>query len=154
MTGSLNVIVIGGGIGGLRLAQGLRKAGVAVEVYERDRALGSRWEGYRIHVNPAGSRSLRACLPARPAVGGVCGHVRARGRLRVPDRAARRTRRGRGNNHVSRGADDPAEDHFAVDRPTLRRLLLAGLDDIVQFDAEFVRTQRAAGQCPAPHALG
>ncbi|MGH3780310.1 MAG: FAD-dependent oxidoreductase [Pseudonocardiaceae bacterium] len=36
------------------------------------------------------------------------------------------------------GSADPAEDHYAVDRRTLRRLLLAGLDDEVHFDAEFV----------------
>ena len=55
--------MIGGGIGGLCLAQGLRRSGVAVAVYERDRDPASRWEGYRIHVNPAGARSLHACLP-------------------------------------------------------------------------------------------
>jgi len=33
----LHVIVIGGGIGGLCLAQGLKRAGMSVAVYERDR---------------------------------------------------------------------------------------------------------------------
>jgi 2-polyprenyl-6-methoxyphenol hydroxylase-like FAD-dependent oxidoreductase len=35
MTEQLHVIVVGGGIGGLCLAQGLRRAGVSVAVYER-----------------------------------------------------------------------------------------------------------------------
>jgi cation diffusion facilitator CzcD-associated flavoprotein CzcO len=55
----------GAGIGGLCLAQGLRQAGVLVEVYERDDSPGSRWEGYRIHIDPAvPARCVRAC-PAR-----------------------------------------------------------------------------------------
>ena len=35
----LRVLVIGAGLGGLCLAQGLRKAGVDVAVYERDEGL-------------------------------------------------------------------------------------------------------------------
>ncbi|MGB8962299.1 MAG: NAD(P)-binding protein [Pseudonocardiaceae bacterium] len=63
MTEQLHVIVVGGGIGGLCLAQGLRRAGVSVAVYERDASPTDRLEGYRIHLNPAGSRALKACLP-------------------------------------------------------------------------------------------
>ena len=37
MTRRPHVLVIGGGIGGLCLAQGLRGAGVSVAVYERTR---------------------------------------------------------------------------------------------------------------------
>ena len=33
----LDVVIVGGGIGGLPLAQGLKKSGVRVAVYERDR---------------------------------------------------------------------------------------------------------------------
>ena len=58
-----HVAVIGGGIGGLTLAQGLRKDGISVAVYERDLAVTSRLQGYRVHINPAGSRALHGCLP-------------------------------------------------------------------------------------------
>src|SRR5690348_10655263 len=58
-----HVVIIGGGLGGLTLEQGLRKAGVSVAVYERDRTVTSRLQGYRVHINPAGSRALHACLP-------------------------------------------------------------------------------------------
>lgn len=37
----LHVLVIGGGIGGLCLAQGLKKSGMSVAVYERDAAAGA-----------------------------------------------------------------------------------------------------------------
>src|SRR5882724_2019988 len=57
-----HVVVIGGGIGGLCLAQGLKKSGISVAVYERDRAPTDRAQGYRVHISPAGSRALHACL--------------------------------------------------------------------------------------------
>src|SRR5690349_15460133 len=62
-TAPFHVMIIGGGIGGLCLAQGLKRAGVSVAVYERDQTRSDRLQGYRIHINPAGSRALHACLP-------------------------------------------------------------------------------------------
>ena len=59
----MRVLIIGGGLGGLCLAQGLVKAGVEVTVFERDRTRAERLDRYRLHVSPAGSRALRACLP-------------------------------------------------------------------------------------------
>ncbi|WP_214402863.1 FAD-dependent oxidoreductase [Pseudonocardia lacus] len=133
----MKVVVIGGGIGGLALAQALRRAGVDVAVHERDEGPGTRWEGYRIHINPAGARALSACLPAArwqefrdtAGPGGDFGFLTERLRellvveesIMYPD-----------------GAADPAEDHYAADRATLRRLLAEGLDDVVHYGAEFV----------------
>src|SRR5262249_31682431 len=62
-TSPLRVLVIGGGIGGLALAQGLRRAGVSAAVSERDRSLASRLQGSRVHISPGGSRALHECLP-------------------------------------------------------------------------------------------
>src|SRR5215510_15232663 len=60
---SFRVGIVGGGIAGLALAQGLRKAGIAATVFERDRTRSDRLQGYRVHISPAGSRALHACLP-------------------------------------------------------------------------------------------
>jgi len=60
----MRVLVIGGGIGGLCLAHGLRGAGIDVEVYERTRVRSDWLQGYRIHLNPNGCRALHRCLPA------------------------------------------------------------------------------------------
>jgi|GEM_PF-155282 len=62
---SLHVIIAGGGIGGLALAHGLRKAGVSVAVYERDLHRTDRLQGFRIHISPRGSRALYELLPER-----------------------------------------------------------------------------------------
>jgi NAD(P)-binding Rossmann-like domain len=78
----LHVLIVGGGVGGLCLAQGLRRAGVSVAVYERDRSPGSRLEGFRLHINPAGARALRACLP--PALWGTFIASAGRGRATSP----------------------------------------------------------------------
>jgi 2-polyprenyl-6-methoxyphenol hydroxylase-like FAD-dependent oxidoreductase len=58
------VVVVGGGTGGLCLAHGLRRAGIDVAVYERDRTRRDGLHGYRVGISPDGSRALHACLPA------------------------------------------------------------------------------------------
>jgi 2-polyprenyl-6-methoxyphenol hydroxylase-like FAD-dependent oxidoreductase len=60
----MHVLIIGGGIGGLCLAQGLRRRGVSVAVYERDRTPDARLQGYRLSIEPPGS----AVGPLRRAV--------------------------------------------------------------------------------------
>jgi salicylate hydroxylase len=133
---SFHVIIAGGGLGGLCLAQGLKKAGVSVAVYERDLTRTDRLQGYRIHIDPQGSRALHACLPADlfetfDSTGGMAT---------------------RAFNIVSHRLDellridltkfpivDPIARHRSVSRITLRQVLLAGLDDVVHFDKRFNR---------------
>ena len=45
---SFHVIIIGGGLGGLTLAQGLKKHGISCAVYEKDMSRTDRLQGYRI----------------------------------------------------------------------------------------------------------
>ncbi len=59
----LHVLIIGGGLGGLCLAQGLKKSGISVVVYERDSSAQFRNQGYRISIKNQGSQALRDCLP-------------------------------------------------------------------------------------------
>jgi len=58
-----HVVIIGAGLGGLCLAQGLKRAGISFDVYERDAAPDSRLQGYRIRIDAEGQRALAACLP-------------------------------------------------------------------------------------------
>lgn len=141
----LHVVIVGGGIGGLCLAQGLRRAGVSVAVYERDRTATGREQGYRVHIDPNGSRALHACLPsalwdsfvATAGDPGTAGFGFFTERLRPLVVVEDEIFRG--------GRTDPAEGHHAVSRITLRQILLAGLEDVVHFDKEFIRYEPLAG---------
>ena len=63
MSSKLKIVVIGAGVGGLALAQGLKKAGLQVAVFERDVEPESRQAGYRLSISPSGAAALRDCLP-------------------------------------------------------------------------------------------
>jgi phytoene dehydrogenase-like protein len=63
MSAPLHVIIVGGGIGGLTLAQGLKREGVSAADYERDRTPTDRLQGYRVHISPTGGLGLHKCLP-------------------------------------------------------------------------------------------
>jgi 2-polyprenyl-6-methoxyphenol hydroxylase-like FAD-dependent oxidoreductase len=63
MTEPLHVLIAGGGLSGLALAQGLRQDGHTCQVFERD-ADDSRKIGYYLHMNADGGEALRRCLPA------------------------------------------------------------------------------------------
>lgn len=55
------VIIVGGGLAGALLANGLRNNGVQFMVYERDKADSNR-EGYQIRLGPGSQAGFRACL--------------------------------------------------------------------------------------------
>ncbi|SUX55821.1 FAD-dependent oxidoreductase [Chromobacterium vaccinii] len=57
-----SVIIVGGGIGGLCLAQGLERAGIEFEVLEADAGPQVRDQGYRLRIDAMGQRALRQCL--------------------------------------------------------------------------------------------
>ncbi|HEY1542770.1 MAG TPA: NAD(P)/FAD-dependent oxidoreductase [Xanthobacteraceae bacterium] len=123
----LHVLIIGGGIGGLALAQGLRREGVSAAVYERDRSLTGRLQGYRVHISPAGSRALHECLPPHlfDAFDRTCGK---------PGRAIHfMTEQMKPLLSIDMGMvkdDDAIARHRSVSRITLRQVLMAELADL------------------------
>jgi 2-polyprenyl-6-methoxyphenol hydroxylase-like FAD-dependent oxidoreductase len=132
---SLHVVVIGGGIGGLCLAQGLKKAGVGAAVYERDRSPTSRLQGYRIHISPRGARALQECLPAElwRAFVAPCGASPTRFRF-ITHRL---------EELLCVDMDGDGERHYSASRIALRTILLAGLEDVVHFDKIFSRFEES-----------
>src|SRR5690348_7691217 len=138
MTFPLRVLVIGGGLGGLCLAQGLYKAGINVSVYERDSSPEARAQGYRFHMDKRGEEALHECLPpplyklamatrGQPSKGATVFSI-VDGELR--EVATRRFPESGSSEFITVGS--------AIDRLTLRKVLLAGLDDVVHFNKEFM----------------
>jgi 2-polyprenyl-6-methoxyphenol hydroxylase-like FAD-dependent oxidoreductase len=130
---SLHVLVIGGGPGGLCLAQDLKKSGVSFGVYERDHAPTSRLQGYRVHISPSGSKALHACLPEHlyDAFVDSCG--RSSGRMTFLTETTDKLLQ------LEFSARDPIKSHKSVSRITLRQILLAGLGGAVHFGKSFTR---------------
>jgi 2-polyprenyl-6-methoxyphenol hydroxylase-like FAD-dependent oxidoreductase len=118
----MRVIVIGAGLGGLALAQALRGAGVDVDVYERDRGVEARFQGYRIGLAEEGLADLKACSPSRwhPLIDAIGGEVSGVGRMV--------------DEQCNALAEMPVQHEGTLfDRHVLRHLLLTGLDEHVHF---------------------
>jgi salicylate hydroxylase len=137
----LHVLIIGGGIGGLTLAQGLKKSGVSCAVYERDRTITDRLQGYRVHINPAGSQALHECLPPElfDAFERTCGKP-TRGIRFVTERMQVLLSLDEFFSPNGNRGDGVAQ-HRSVSRITLRQVLLSGLDEVVHFGKTFARYQ-------------
>ena len=134
----MRVLIMGGGLGGLCLAQGLVKAGVEVAVFERDRTRSDRLDRYRLHVSPAGSRALRACLPDSAWEAFLLGVGDAEGGFGFLTEQLR-TLVVVDDDVMYPPSADAAERAYPVDRLFLRETLLRGLDGIVQFGRQLER---------------
>jgi 2-polyprenyl-6-methoxyphenol hydroxylase-like FAD-dependent oxidoreductase len=149
---SVRVLVIGGGIGGLCLAHGLRATGADVRVYERGHTRDDWLQGYRIHISPAGSAALHACLPAAqwsafeagvadPGSGDVFAFRDEQLRTLVSIPA----------ELLAGDPADPVARHRSVSRIRLRGVLLGGLDDVMEYGREFVRYELAPDRRVTAH---
>ncbi|MET9265858.1 NAD(P)/FAD-dependent oxidoreductase [Amycolatopsis sp. NPDC004079] len=120
MPGKLRVLIIGAGVGGLALAQGLRRAGVAVMVCERDTSAIGRLQGYRLRIDSNGLDALDRLLPARLSQA-------------VWDASSTPSR-----TNFLNGTQpaEPVERNVSINRLTLREILLHGLEDVVEFGRE------------------
>lgn len=126
----MRVVVCGGGIGGLALAQGLVRRGVEVVVLERDEDL-AETGGYKLHLAPAPLRALRDLLPAGQMGELLARSVRTTGfTLAVRDHRARL---------LVRAREDEEGQSVDVDRITLRRALADGLGDRLRLGQQCVR---------------
>jgi len=113
-----HVLIIGGGIGGLCLAQGLTRAGVRTTVFDRDVDASLRDQGWRVTLKEDGVAALRDCLPT--PLFELCQATA----LLPPTRLAV-------TDHLLRPMfvkPVPATGGFGMNRLTLREILRTGLD--------------------------
>ncbi|MYM95430.1 FAD-dependent oxidoreductase [Duganella vulcania] len=138
---AFQVAIIGAGLGGLCLAQGLKKHGIAFAVFERDAALDSRAQGYRIRINGDGQSALRRCLPPElfALFEASCG-----AELNPPQALDVRL------NGVARWndawrSDEPGPADLKANRHTLREVLMCGIAEHVHFSKELCGVVRHGG---------
>ncbi|WP_338761106.1 NAD(P)/FAD-dependent oxidoreductase [Nocardia vulneris] len=151
-----DVIVIGAGLGGLCLAQGLRRAGIGVAVYERDAAVDARAQGHRLHLDWRGRRALAESLP--PQLFSLIGAIAGRPAPVVHGFDAQLSPTGVFT------LDEPAPEqsvgaevmpaHTVIDRRILRSILLSGLGDVVHFGRRCVGYVSEKGGVTAQFADG
>ena len=121
-----HVLIAGGGIGGLCLAQGLQQAGIVYTVFEREENPFVRSQGYRVSLTPDGFEALHANLPedlwhqveqeATPQSDGirfVDTQLHERFRRDIPPATSSTHRWG------------------SIGRAPLRRILLSGLSNVI-----------------------
>ncbi|WP_279579255.1 FAD-dependent oxidoreductase [Fodinicola feengrottensis] len=142
---SPRVLVIGAGTGGLALAHGLKRAGIAVTVFERDRTRTDGLQGYRVGISPDGSRALHDLLP--PQLFDIFVATTARGPIYFNQYTEKWGELlSMGPESSPTPAPAPAPDAVAQDRSvsrmTLRQVLLTGLEDVVQFDKVYQRYEQ------------
>jgi 2-polyprenyl-6-methoxyphenol hydroxylase-like FAD-dependent oxidoreductase len=148
------VLIIGGGLSGLCLAQGLKKQGIPFTIFERDQSTQSRAQGYRLRlvegaeaIDYACSDELftlveKTCVPFGFGKGVRKNPVNGealpspfgsgRGPAGVPE-APGGPKGYRSQNEFSGRVKHP----FTVDRRLLRDVLMKDIEEHVQFDAHF-----------------
>ena len=140
----MQVLIIGGGTGGMCLAHGLQRAGISVSVYERDRTRSDGLHGYRVGIDPTGNRALRECLPKELFETFIATCARAPKYLNVLTEKMTFTA-----SIPLRGDDDPINSERSVSRMTLRQVLFTGMEDAVHFDKTFTHFEQHEGRVTA-----
>lgn len=144
----LSVMIIGAGTGGLCLAHGLQRAGIDVQVYERDRTRVDGLQGYRVGIDPHGLAALKAALPPELFETFLATCARTPGYFNMlTERMSELLSVAIGESEIDGGK--------SVSRMTLRQVLLTGLEARVHFDKTFVEyEQHANGRVTARFADG
>jgi 2-polyprenyl-6-methoxyphenol hydroxylase-like FAD-dependent oxidoreductase len=128
----MHILIVGAGLAGPLLAQGLMSAGIEVSLYERENA-DQPSQGFRIAIAAEGELALRRHLPTAlyEQVAKTAGRHGSGVRFLDPDLNVVH------EILVPDEADGEAGRHLTVDRQTLRRILLTGVD--VRHGAPFER---------------
>ncbi|KAF5669305.1 salicylate 1-monooxygenase (flavo monooxygenase) [Fusarium denticulatum] len=131
------ILIVGGGLGGLALAQGLRHAtpSIPFHILERDSSAGFRPQGYRIRINPDGAGALQKLLPDRlwKAFEDTCAlfNPAMSGLDAVTGQKPAPSGERRGPPPMQEGK------YYNADRVVLRNVLLEGLENDISFGKTF-----------------
>ncbi|WP_338839686.1 NAD(P)/FAD-dependent oxidoreductase [Flavobacterium ginsenosidimutans] len=134
----MKALIIGAGIGGLCLAQLLKKNGINVQIFERDSSPSERMQGYRLHLDADGISALQESLPnelfqlfeatsTNPLPYTTILDTGLKLNKRFPIDSYSKT-----EHHVESGV----AKHLNVNRSTMREILLMDLDDVCNYGAK------------------
>jgi len=129
---ALKVLVVGAGLGGLCLAQGLRRAGVEVRVFEKGTGTS---QDFRLRIDEHGVRALGRCLPPDllELFRSTCNPL-VFPKLAIYDHQLTPL-----VTWTNGPAPTKGRASAVTNRRTLQEILLAGLDGVVEYGREVVR---------------
>lgn len=130
MASTDEVLIIGAGVAGLCLAQGLRHRGIPCRVFERDESLAAKSQGYRFRLVHPGLEALERTLS--PELWALLERTCARGS--PPDLLRLDARTGATVlASPAEGETDRERRCYPIDRPWFRELLSLDIGDRVEF---------------------
>ncbi|KAF1952273.1 FAD/NAD(P)-binding domain-containing protein [Byssothecium circinans] len=138
-----HVIIVGAGVGGLAVAQGLKKRNISFSVYERDGLLDSRRQGNRIKITGDLKAKLMQLIPEDvfKVVEDTCASTFVgETNVNATDGSITACRVGR----LPPGIPPP----LTADRGLLRHALMTGISDFVHFGQEFDRYEELEAGTP------
>lgn len=124
----VDVAIIGGGPGGLALAQGLRKHGFDIAVFEKDRTRADYVQGFRLRLRQRGLDALTQNLPSHLLEAFYATLGRAPNQNLLLDENFEPLT---GDSWGGAAGADDTHPEKSVSRITLRQILLSGLDDVL-----------------------
>ncbi|KAJ4346756.1 uncharacterized protein N0V89_010688 [Didymosphaeria variabile] len=144
------ILIIGGGVGGLTLAQGLLKNKIPFHVFERDESQSFRAQGYRIRLDGDAVHALKEVLPqhtwqrlessaaAERETSGIT-KIDALSGDEVKTGLPAGPPGGPDGSKGLKGAQHTNERPIAIDRTIMREVLLSGLEQHISFGKAFER---------------
>lgn len=129
-----HIAIAGAGLGGLCLAQALKRRGIAFDVYEQDAAPDSRTQGYRIRIDRTGQAALADSLPTaqHQLFLQTCSRSQSAGQFLDPRLSPVAGRPSDTWSDTDAG-DDGDDGDRSAHRQTLRQILMLGIEDRVHF---------------------
>ncbi|KAI3318671.1 cercosporin toxin biosynthesis protein [Xylariaceae sp. AK1471] len=140
------ILIIGGGLGGLCLAQGLLKAGLPFRVFDRDASADWRPQGYRLRINSDGANALRDMLPSEL-------WERFQKTCCIAEIGETDINAADGTIIASRAMKPkgPGPKPYTCDRTVLRNILLSGLSEKISYGKELLHY--TVSEVPGGHVV-
>lgn len=133
------IIIIGAGLCGLALAQGLHKTSIPFKIYERGQRQDVRVQGYRIRLHGEGLAALRSVLADElwNSFEETCAETVLGPLPNIDAVTCEITAANFGANNPQGKIAQSDQKPYTVDRSVLRLVLLTGLDNYIEYGKKY-----------------